>query len=313
MKSINTTTQLDLFINENKQGAPQNIQVANSTGSGDKASQASATPAATPRRAEFLADPTSIPECDWSEFIRTNGRVPMLADAKRPWHYRGWLLYYRLLAEAHPEIAPRWEYWLRTKIAKRMLDEPIPVVNFDSCASRDCSKMLEGWLQTVDRLHSHWSPMDTLLDWFLWGLGVSSDLPKTSEALNSELYRGVNLGPLLLRPYDYLGEWIANQKGKWNPHAFFPTPHSVVEMMVQMTMNVGGEDQRSKMVMEPALGSGRMLLHASNYSLRLYGVDIDPLLVKVALTNGALYAPWMVRPFPSSFFPIDPRVSGVDP
>lgn len=45
-----------------------------------------------------------------------------------------------------------------------------------------------------------------------------------------------------------------------------------------------------------------MLLHASNYSLRLYGVDVDALMVKRAVVSSALYAPWMVRPFPDSCF-----------
>ena len=55
-------------------------------------------------------------------------------------------------------------------------------------------------------------------------------------------------------------------------------------------------------VMEPCLGTGRMLLHASNYSLRLHGMDIDQTVLTAALVNGALYAPWMVRPFPEEIF-----------
>jgi len=145
--------------------------------------------------------------------------------------------------------------------------------------------------------------MEVLLDWFLWGFGITDRSPDISERLHETLYREVNIGPLLLKPYDYIGEWIANQKGKWNPHAFFPTPHTIVEFMTQMAFGTESDaDLRAKTVIDPALGSGRMLLHASNYSLRLYGVDIDPLLVKASLVNGALFAPWMVRRFPESFF-----------
>ena len=71
--------------------------------------------------------------------------------------------------------------------------------------------------------------------------------------------------------------------------------------MTQMTMG-DDADKRSKRVYDPALGTGRMLLHASNYSLRLYGQDIDPLVVKICKINGALYAPWMTFPLPSSIF-----------
>lgn len=71
--------------------------------------------------------------------------------------------------------------------------------------------------------------------------------------------------------------------------------------MTQLTMSQE-DDLRSKKVSDPALGTGRMLLHASNYSLRLYGMDIDPLVVKISKINGALYAPWMSFPLPASFF-----------
>lgn len=162
--------------------------------------------------------------------------------------------------------------------------------------------MLELWLHTIDRRHDCWSPMEPLLDWLLWGLGLTKEPPKMSAELNEDLYRNVNIGPWLINPYDYLGEWIAGQKGKWNPHAFFPTPHTVVEMMVRMTLDLESADMRCKTVLDPAVGSGRMLLHASNFSLRLYGMDIDPLLVKTCLVNGALYVPWMVSPFPETFF-----------
>lgn len=243
-----------------------------------------------------------VPQCDWSEFYLVNGRVPKLGDLKQPWEYKGWLMWYRFLCETNPNISPRWTYWLETRAARKLLDGPIPQVTFDDFGNRECQKLLENWLHTIDRLHSHWSPMDTLLDWLLWGFGLSKEPPQITPKLNEELYKEVNLGPLLLQPHDYLGEWIADQKGKWNPHAFFPTPHCVVEMMMRMVMDTD-QDLRSAKVLEPALGSGRMLLHASNHSLRLWGMDIDPMMVKTSLVNGALYAPWMVRPFPDSYFP----------
>src|SRR5207249_1007009 len=38
------------------------------------------------------------------------------------------------------------------------------------------------------------------------------------------------------------------------------------------------------------------LLHASNHSFRLYGMDIDGMLCQATLVNGYLYSPWLVRP-----------------
>ena len=41
-----------------------------------------------------------------------------------------------------------------------------------------------------------------------------------------------------------------------------------------------------------------MLLVASNVSVRLFGQDINPTVLKALLVNGYAYAPWLVRPFP---------------
>ncbi len=244
----------------------------------------------------FAAEP-----CDWSVFMRDHGRVPMIDDVKKPWQYRGWLLYYRLLLEDHPQVSRRWDYWCRTMATRELLDEPIPQITFSEGYDKQAMKDLEIWLRLVDRHTSGWSAVDKLLDWFLWGFGYADKEPQLPHELNENLYRQVNIGPMLVQPHDYLGGWIMMQKGGWNPNAFYPTPHSVVECMVRMTMETG-EDLRSKTVCDPCVGSGRMLMHASNYSLRLYGVDIDPTLVKVTLVNGALYVPWILRPFPKSLF-----------
>ncbi len=241
-------------------------------------------------------------DCEWSIFMREHGRVPLIGDVKKPWQYRGWLLYYRLMAEVHPGVGLRWDYWCRTMTAGKLLEEPIPQISFASASDKQAMKDLDVWFRLVDQHTSGWAAVDKLLDWFLWGFGYSGTDPDLPHELNESLYRQVNLGPMLLHPHDYFGEWIMTQKGGWNPNAFYPTPHSVVEAMVQLTMTEHKEDKRSKTVLDPAVGSGRMLMHASNYSLRLYGIDIDPTLVKVTLVNGALYVPWILRPFSESFF-----------
>jgi N-6 DNA Methylase len=125
-----------------------------------------------------------------------------------------------------------------------------------------------------------------------------------SDETKERPYRQVNLRPLLERPHDYLGAFVAGQKARgWNPTAFYPTPHEVVELMVRMTMHDAvkdGRDSRTLSVLDPCVGSGRMLLHASNGSLCLYGQDIDPLAVAMCKVNGALYAPWLSFPLPAA-------------
>jgi hypothetical protein len=109
---------------------------------------------------------------------------------------------------------------------------------------------------------------------------------------------------LLEKPHDYLGDHVAVGKAKgWNPTSFFPTPHPVVELMVRMTMcdaEGEGRDPRTLLIADPCVGSGRMLLHASNISLALFGQDIDPLAVSMCKINGVLYAPWLAFPLPAA-------------
>lgn len=145
--------------------------------------------------------------------------------------------------------------------------------------------------------------------------------PALTDALNERPYRHVNLGPWLIAPYDYLGR-VASQRFGGGPNAFFPTPHEVVACMVEMTFGdaaKGGADLRTYSVCDPCVGSGRMLLHASNYSMFLFGQDIDPLMVEITKINGALYAPWLVCPPPESLaskrklVPPPPAVKRVPP
>ncbi len=246
--------------------------------------------------------PTVAP--DLTAFIAREGRLPRVEDTPPPWHYRGWLLPYVIAIHAHHVAVPdRWGYHLRTLEAGHLLDEPIPVITFGP-PQRMVFGLLEDWCRLIGRDCGGWNDFRALLDWLCWALALSHEQPKLTEATNEKLYRQVNLQPLLEHPHDYLGAFVAERTATgWNPTAFYPTPHAVVECLVQMTMHdahTEGRDPRSCSVCDPCVGSGRMLLHASNISLVLYGQDIDPLAIAMCKINGALYAPWLAFPLPES-------------
>jgi hypothetical protein len=262
------------------------------------------TATATPAVSEIRVVEESTPMCDWSQFVLDNGRVPMISDDRKPWTYKGWLMHYRFLMDEHLDIPKRWDYWARTMQAGKLLDEPIPRISFTSRGlNSQGEKLLTKWVEIVEVHGRGWSSLSDLMDWLLFGFGLADELPKVfDDRLNEKLYREVNIQPLVEQPADYFGAWIAERKSsKWNTTGFYPTPHEVCEMMCQMNFPEG-EDYRAKTVCDPALGTGRMLLHASNHSLRLYGNDIDINVLKACKINGALYAPWMVKPFPEVYF-----------
>jgi hypothetical protein len=236
-------------------------------------------------------------------FHRTQPKKPKAIDPNLQRDLQhGWLLPY--LVSIDDMLYGRWNYWALCQLSVGQLPaEPIPQIDFcghveESPVTR---KMLERCLDSIPQSGSWggwsgWENVNYFLDWLLYGFGYNGqkELPKEPCAgASMRLYQLFQLETLLLWPYDYLGDMLAESRhGRGN--GFYPTPHSVVELMVQMTFGDG--DHRGETTMDCCLGTGRMLLHASNHSLRLYGQDVDSTVLKVALVNGYCYAPWMVKP-----------------
>jgi hypothetical protein len=242
-------------------------------------------------------------QLDALAYVAQNGDVPKLSDGKgpKPWHYRGWLVPY--ISQIDDRFWGRYRYHKDTIEAGRLLDAPIPRIAFSRRAT-DVTKHLNECCRLIGYDNGGWGDFTRLLEWLCFAVRASSDYPRhIDEKAQEALYRKLNVGPMIQQPYDYLGDWVAERigSGSWNPNAFFPTPHEVVELMVQMQMGQG-EDLRAKTVCDPCTGSGRMLMHASNYSLRLYGIDIDPIAVAMCKINAALYVPWLAFPIPDAFF-----------
>lgn len=248
------------------------------------------------------------------DFLMTDARLPFASDPIKPWQYQGWLLPYIILANAaRSDVVNRWGWWAACHLSGGLVSEPIPHIQFQSefgSGVKDAFKIIDRCLEIIGiGTGGSWSAYTDFIEWLAWGCGVANGKPNFSEKTNEELYRTFNLEPFLARPSDYLGQHLAERKGKgWNPNAFFPTPHTVCEFMAQINFidascdDSGAIDRRMMTVCDLALGSGRQLLHASNFSVRLYGMDIDSLVVKICLINGAMFVPWMSFPFPNKWF-----------
>lgn len=256
---------------------------------------------------------TSVPFSqlhDLDAFVAGHHRFPRLGDLRSPWTYPGFLLPYVIqLHNLHPHMPDRWGYYQQIRECG-LTSDPIPQIAFCDSPDRTACRAVERWIRLVDETSSARSSFHSLVDWMAWALGVSSTPPSFDDDLHERLYRTVNIKPWLLHPYDYLGELLAEQRSRgWNTTGFFPTPHAVCEIMTQITMTeaepTNGDDPRTQSIMDPCCGTGRMLLHASNYSLNLHGMDIDPLVLTITKINGALYCPWLVFPFSSMLLTIN--------
>jgi len=194
----------------------------------------------------------------------------------------------------------RWLWWLHC-LEKGEVSGEIPRIEFgsDNAGQLLARRHLELLVGRLER--KSWSGARLLIQWLSWSLGFGEYPPEIDEEDHMYLYKNFKAGYLQKAPYDYFGDILSDRKGKYNPTAFFPTPHHLVEMITQMNMDSADQGKGIfKTVMDPCAGTSRMLLHASNYSVFLYGQDIDPTVVSASMVNGCLYAPWLVWPIQPS-------------
>lgn len=239
------------------------------------------------------------------------GRFPHIGDDVNPWRVRGWLLPH-VMDLLPPETGigrGRWAYWLRCIADGRLPDEPLPRVEFrchEDASRTAAGKMLAKCVSIIEEMGGRWRSEATsqLIDWLAFALHVSAEEPRLPDELQERLYRhgGFCLDPMLEEPADYFGWLLSECKGRGkDPAGFYPTPMSLVLTMAATTFPEG-EDCRRMTVCDPCVGTGRMLLVASNWSMRLSGQDIDRRCVLATLINGALYAPWLAFPLPDGMF-----------
>lgn len=237
------------------------------------------------------------------DFLFEHGRLPQLDLQERPYSYRGWIQPYLQGWEAQlRQEESRYAYFFDLWMSDELGDRPIPRLDFCDTQQNGGAALKNIWqcISICDE-NGSWSGLTDFIYWLAFGLGVHREPSILSEPVQAKLYRTFNVKPWLEAPYDYLGDLLCERKKGWNPAGFYPTPHSLCEMMTRMTFD-DSRDCRALTVNDPAVGTGRMLLHASNFSLRLSGNDIDPLCVAICKINGALYAPWLAFGLPDSLF-----------
>lgn len=256
----------------------------------------------------------------------------LIPDLKRDLKH-GWMM--PLLAQVDRYLWGRWDYWTRCQavpahawtrwkmepilallenrkpeslprfvIKETLPAEPIPQIEWQY--SSVAETMLNNTFNCIPRhgewrTWSAWDYLGYFLDWVLFGFGHPAyktlpQEPAGCEGASMRLYQMFDLSVLLLYPEDYLGRIlpeICGKKAQRNA-GFYPTPLVVGSLMSQMIS--GEKTDRTSSFNEPACGTGTLMLAQSNYCLCGIGQDIDPILLKCALFQFFLYAPWLAIP-----------------
>jgi len=217
----------------------------------------------------------------------------------------GWLWPY--LTRGDEVTWGRWQYWLYVAQYTAEHDclppEPIPQIEleepYQGTPRGEVMKMLEHCMEAIAPSWQGWSSWDVFeyfLQWLLYGMdptGRHAPPRRDFDGASDRLYQVFNLDLMLLWPSDYWGAMFA--ESRIGRHVgFYPTPHTVCDAMAKMAIDPG--DHRLESACDPALGTGRLMLFASNYCLSLSGQDINPLCALAAEVNAWMYAPWMAMP-----------------
>jgi len=189
----------------------------------------------------------------------------------------------------------RW-YFYAESILRNKIVLPIPQIEFGE-PSNDAKKNLKECIDyAASKGYFGSKAVELLMEWILWGFGdpIQEKPPEISDEINKFWYTKFNFGLMMQHPADYMA-WMLGEYGHKGGPGWFATPLPVCQMISDITNN---DTKPWQSVMDPCVGTGSMLLPASNKSLNLYGNDISTTMVKAAHINGWLFVPWLVKPFP---------------
>lgn len=194
------------------------------------------------------------------------------------------------------DLSPRWQWLSQMHFEQKVPTAPYPIVRFVDDHDR------RGWRLVHDCLKPFSDVgLDELLQFVLHRLGHGGHkvLPSSIRADHMEHWEAAfDLATSVSLDRDLFGDYLAESMGKLKRDGtgFFATPMSVSMMIAEMTLT---RADRFSTVTDPCVGTGRLLLAASNFSLCLYGQDINQTAIRATLVNMALFAPQVWFPPPA--------------
>lgn len=178
----------------------------------------------------------------------------------------------------------RWEWYSKIMLLKKLPAEPLPQINFVDDHDGRARELVMNFLNVNTSL-------DDLLNYLLHVFGHKGYEAPPKFNFDFPVEEALKLDR------DLFGDVYSEVMGKGlrSGTGYFPTPQAICNLIADMSLS---DCQLINTVNDPCVGSGRMLLSASNKSLFLSGNDINPICIKMTLVNGYFLAPWLVMPPP---------------
>ncbi|MBX2989139.1 MAG: N-6 DNA methylase [Bdellovibrionaceae bacterium] len=198
------------------------------------------------------------------------------------------------------ELSPRWQWYSRLIFFKEIPKDPFPQIHFIDDHDGRARRLVDSCLRPFSDVG-----MDELLKFLLNRFGYSEcrDLPPLIKKHHVEHWEATfDVATAISLDRDVFGDAYSDCMGKGlrSGTGYFPTPISVCRLIADMTLT---QADLFSTVHDPCVGSGRMLLPASNRSLFLSGMDVNPVCIRMTLVNGFLFAPQIVIPPPAELRP----------
>lgn len=192
------------------------------------------------------------------------------------------------------DLSDRWRWLGWMYFTKTLPQTPYPKIHFVDDHDQRAKKLIESCLPF------HEVGLDHLLQFLLHMIGHPQyqKLPSVIQPHHVRHWIShFDLDVAISLERDLFGDYLAEEMGKHHRDGtgFFATPISVAVMIAEMTLSTA--DLLSS-VMDPCVGTGRLLMVASNHSLCLFGQDINATCVRATLVNAALFAPQILFPPP---------------
>ena len=123
---------------------------------------------------------------------------------------KGWLLPY--LVSLDQMFFKRWDYWLTIIRNNRIPKEPIPYIPFKPSYEYP-EKLVQNNLRDCLKRADYISrPLETFIDWILWGFNQGEKFPDIKPEIDDYWYRTFNLGLFYKEPADHWAARILYKK-----------------------------------------------------------------------------------------------------